>query len=167
MKLLGFAGYSGSGKTTLIEKLIPLLKAQGLRVAVIKHAHHDFEIDKPGKDSHRHRMAGAQEVLIASGSRWALMHEFTQQSEPSLQELCTHLAPCDLVLVEGYKHATIPKLEIQRAAAGHAYLFPDDPHIIAVVTDRIETLSLPKLDLNAPQQVATFIFQHFGLSPTA
>lgn len=167
MRLLGFAGYSGSGKTTLLEAVIAILTAQGLRIAVIKHAHHDFEIDKPGKDSHRHRTAGAQEVLIASKFRWALVHELRQETEPSLHELCAQLSPCDLVLVEGYKYAAISKLEVQRLAAGHPDLFPHDPHIIAVVTDRSDSLPLPKLYINAPQEVATFILQHFGLSPTA
>lgn len=166
MRLLGFAGYSDSGKTTLLEALIPLLTAQGLRIAVIKHAHHDFEIDKPGKDSHRHRKAGANEVLIASRSRWALIHELAQEPEPTLHELCACLSPCDLVLVEGYKHAAIPKLEVQRSATGHPGLFPDDPHIIAVVTDGAQNIALPRLDLNAPQEVASFILEYFDLSPT-
>ena len=135
LKLLGLAGYSNSGKTTLLENLIPLLTAHGLRIAVIKHAHHDFEIDKPGKDSYRHRKAGASQVLIASAQRWVLMHELAHEAEPALAELCARLSPCDLVLVEGYKHAAIPKLEIYRHASGHPYLHPSDPHILAVVTD--------------------------------
>src|SRR5271169_3571336 len=132
-KIQGFAGYSGSGKTTLLEKIIPLLKQRGLRISVIKHAHHDFDIDKPGKDSFRHREAGAHEVMIASGHRWALMHELRRESEPSLEELCALLSPCDMVLVEGYKFSGIPKLEVHRAITGHPLLYPNDPNIIAVV----------------------------------
>ena len=167
VKVLGLAGYSGSGKTTLLEKIIPLLKRHGLCVSVIKHAHHDFDIDRPGKDSFRHRAAGAHEVLIASGHRWALMHELRQESEPTLEELCARLSDCDLVLVEGYKFSAIPKLEVYRSETGHPALYPDDPHIIAVVTDSLAALPLPKLDINAPQQVAEHILAHFSfnLSP--
>ena len=165
MNILGFAGYSGSGKTTLLEKVIPLLKQHGLRVSVIKHAHHDFDIDKPGKDTFRHRQAGAHEVMIASGHRWALMHELAKETEPSLDQLCAHLSPCDLVLVEGYKTEPIAKLEVHRAATGHPLLYPNDPHIIAVVTDSKNPLPLPTLDLDRAQQVADYILQHFSFSP--
>ena len=163
MNILGFAGYSGSGKTTLLEKVIPLLKQHGLRVSVIKHAHHDFDIDKPGKDTFRHRQAGAHEVMIASGHRWALMHELAKETEPSLDQLCAHLSPCDLVLVEGYKTEPIAKLEVHRAATGHPLLYPNDPHIIAVVTDSQAPLSLPTFDLNHAQQVADYILEYFSL----
>jgi molybdopterin-guanine dinucleotide biosynthesis protein B len=167
VKILGFAGYSGSGKTTLLEKIIPLLKRRGLTVSVIKHAHHDFDIDRPGKDSFRQREAGAHEVLIASSQRWALMHELRQEAEPTLDELCARLSDCDLVLVEGYKLSAIPKLEVYRQATGHPPLYPDDPHIIAVVTDNSVKLPLPTLDINAPAQVADYILAHFSfnLSP--
>ena len=114
MKQFGLAGYSGSGKTTLLEQLLPQLNAKGLRVAVIKHAHHAFDIDKPGKDSYRHRAAGASEVMIASDQRWVLMHELRGEREPSLAALTARLSPCDLVLVEGYKREPIPKLEIYK-----------------------------------------------------
>lgn len=164
IKLLGFAGYSGSGKTTLLEKLLPLFTAQGLRIAVIKHSHHDFEIDKPNKDSYRHRKAGASEVLIASASRWAMMHELADEPEPTLNELCARLSPCDMVLVEGYKHAAIPKLEIHRNTNGCAHLYPDDTHIIAVVSDDKAALPLPLLDINAPQEVAAFILEYFSIT---
>jgi molybdopterin-guanine dinucleotide biosynthesis adapter protein len=164
MKLLGFAGYSGSGKTTLLEKVIPLLKQHGLRVSVIKHAHHDFDIDRPGKDSFRHREAGAQEVLIASGYRWALMHELREETEPTLEELCARLTPCDLVLVEGFKFSAIPKLEVHRSETRHPLLYPDDPRIIAVVTDRKETLPLTTLDIDSPQQVADHILEYFSFN---
>jgi molybdopterin-guanine dinucleotide biosynthesis protein B len=164
MKLLGFAGYSGSGKTTLLEKVIPLLKQHGLSISVIKHAHHDFDIDRPGKDSFRHREAGAQEVLIASGYRWALMHELRGETEPTLEELCARLTPCDLVLVEGFKFSAIPKLEVHRLATGHPLLYPDDPQIVAVVTDRKEALPLTTLDIDSPQQVADHILEYFSFN---
>lgn len=165
--ILGLAGFSGSGKTTLLEKLIPLLVARGLRVAVVKHAHHDFDIDQPGKDSYRQRKAGACEVLITSVHRWALMHELRNESEPTLQECCARLSPCDLVLVEGYKFADIPKLEVHRSSAGHEYLYPSDARIIAVVTDTRAALPLPVLNLNAPQTIAEFIIKHYSLAETA
>ncbi len=161
-KLLGIAGYSGSGKTTLLEKVIPLLKQQGLRVSVIKHAHHNFDIDRPGKDSFRHREAGASEVLIVSGHRWALMHELRDEPEPSLEDLCARLSPCDLVLIEGYKFSSIPKLEVHRAETGHPLLYPNDPHIIAVVTDSKAVLAIPTLDIDAPRQVADHILTYFS-----
>src|SRR4030081_1837030 len=111
MKVLGIAGYSGSGKTTLIEKVIPVLVGEGLRVSLIKHAHHEFDVDQPGKDSHRHRVAGCAEVLVSSSKRWALMHELREAAEPSLDEQLKHLSRCDLVIVEGYKGEPIAKLE--------------------------------------------------------
>lgn len=163
MKILGIAGYSGSGKTTLLEKVIPLLKQRGLRISVIKHAHHDFDIDRPGKDSFRHREAGAHEVMIASGHRWALMHELRQESEPRLEELCARLSPCDLVLVEGYKFSSIPKMEVHRTETGHPLLHPNDANIIAVATDSKAVLPIPALDIDAPQQVADHILAYFSL----
>ncbi|MES1982046.1 MAG: molybdopterin-guanine dinucleotide biosynthesis protein B [Pseudomonadota bacterium] len=159
--MLGFAGYSGSGKTTLLEKLIPLLVAHGLRISVIKHAHHHFEVDKPGKDSYRHRKAGASEVLVASSQRWALMHELGDAAEPGLDKLYATLAPCDLVLVEGFKYAAIPKLEIHRGVTGHPHLYPQDSHIIALVSDNDAPTPLPVLDIDAPQEVAGFILKYF------
>ena len=162
-KVIGFAGFSGSGKTTLLEKVIPLLTAQGLRIAVIKHAHHKFDIDKPGKDSFRHREAGAAEVVVVSGYRWALMHELVNEAEPSLQDLCSRLSPCDLVLVEGYKYSEIPKFEVHRSVTGHPHLYPDDKNIIALVTDARSDIPLPQLDVNQPQQVADFILKYFSL----
>jgi molybdopterin-guanine dinucleotide biosynthesis protein B len=162
-KVIGFAGFSGSGKTTLLEKVIPMLTAQGLRIAVIKHAHHKFDIDKPGKDSFRHREAGAAEVLVVSGYRWALMHELVGEAEPSLQDLCSRLSPCDLVLVEGYKYSEIPKFEVHRSVTGHPHLYPDDKNIIALVTDARSDIPLPQLDVNQPQQVADFILKYFSL----
>jgi len=164
-KILGFAGYSGSGKTTLLEKIIPLLKQRGLRISVIKHTHHDFDIDRPGKDSFRHREAGAHEVMIASGHRWALMHELRQEDEPSLEELCARLSPCDLVLVEGYKLSPIPKLEVHRAITGHPLLYPNDPNIIAVVTDSKAAMhAIQVLDIDAPEQVADHILNYYSFA---
>jgi molybdopterin-guanine dinucleotide biosynthesis adapter protein len=135
MRIIGFAGWSGGGKTTLIVKLIPSLNARGLSVSTVKHAHHNFDVDKPGKDSYEHRMAGAAEVLVASDQRFALMHELRGASEPSLAELLSKLAPVDLVLVEGFKRDSHMKLEVHRAANGKPLLYPDDPHIKALVSD--------------------------------
>jgi molybdopterin-guanine dinucleotide biosynthesis protein B len=135
MRLLGIAGYSGAGKTTLLEKLIPLFRADGLMVSLIKHAHCGFDVDQPGKDSYRHRQAGAGEVLVASDLRWVLMHENKTESPPVLDELLQKLSPCDLVLVEGWKRDPIPKLEVHRAANGKPWLYPDDPNILAVASD--------------------------------
>lgn len=164
-RIIGFAGYSGSGKTTLLEKTIPLLTAQGLRVSVIKHAHHNFDIDKPGKDTYRHRQAGAGEVMIINAQRWALMHELQEEAEPSLEELLSKFSPCDLILAEGYKHASIPKLEVHRTETGHDNLYPSDPRIVAVITDSKEPLPLPALDINKPEDVAAFILSYFSITP--
>ena len=164
MKTFGFAGWSGSGKTTLIEKLIPLFVNRGLRVSLIKHAHHTFDVDHPGKDSYRHRQAGAAEVLVTSSRRWVLMHELRGAHEPSFEEQVRHLAPCDLLIVEGFKHAPIPKLEVWRAETGEGLLHPNDPHIVAVASDvKVET-RLPLLDLNDAPAVAAFILRHQQLA---
>ncbi|HYG54632.1 MAG TPA: molybdopterin-guanine dinucleotide biosynthesis protein B [Burkholderiales bacterium] len=157
MKVFGFAGWSGSGKTTLIEKLIPRFAGAGLRVSLIKHAHHTFDVDKEGKDSYRHRQAGATEILVTSSRRWVLMHELRGAPEPTFEEQVKHISPCDLLIVEGFKHAPIPKLEVWRAATGEPLLHPNDPHIVAVATDsRVET-RLPVLDLNDDRAIAEFI----------
>jgi len=163
MKVFGFAGFSGSGKTTLIEELIPRFVVEGFRVSLIKHAHHEFDIDRPGKDSYRHREAGATEVLLASGKRWVLMHELRSETEPELPQLIARFAPCDLVLVEGFKRQPIPKLEIHRAAAGKPLLYPEDGHIVAVATDEPLETALPQFDLNDPDPIAEFILMHLGL----
>jgi molybdopterin-guanine dinucleotide biosynthesis adapter protein len=134
-RVFGFAGWSGSGKTTLIEQVIAHLAADGVRVALIKHAHHSFDIDHIGKDSHRHREAGATEVMISSGKRWAIMHELRGAPELSLAHALERLSPCDLVLIEGYKREPLPKLEVWRSAVGKPLLFPEDEHIIALATD--------------------------------
>src|SRR5215210_4784330 len=164
MKIFGFAGWSGSGKTTLIEKLIPRFVARGLRVSLIKHAHHTFDVDQPGKDSYRHRHAGASEVLVTSSRRWVLMHELRGSQEPSLEEHVKRLSPCDLLLVEGFKFAPIPKLEIWRAQTGEALLHPHDPHIVAVASDAQVETKLPLLDLNDVPGVAGFILTHLKLA---
>lgn len=158
MKVFGIAGYSGSGKTTLLEKLIPQFTARGIKVSVIKHAHHGFDIDRPGKDSYRHREAGATEVLISCGSRWALMHELREVPEPTLDELLVRLSPCDLVLVEGFKGEPIPKLEVYRPANGKPPIYPEREDIVVVATDAeaIE-LPVPRLDLNDAAAIADFI----------
>ncbi len=157
--VFGFAGFSGSGKTTLIERVIPLLVARGLRVALVKHAHHDFDIDKPGKDSHRHREAGATEVLVSGGKRWALMHELRGAPEPRLADLLMHLSPCDLVLVEGFKHDPVPKLEVHRPSLGHPLLAAQDPHIVGIACDAPVDSPLPQIDLNDAQLVADLIIR--------
>ncbi len=164
MKIIGFAGWSGSGKTTLIEQMISLLEARGLVVSLIKHAHHDFEIDHPGKDSHRHRHAGCREVLITSANRWAVMHELRGRPELSLNEALSQLSPCDLVLVEGFKREPIPKIEIYREEIGKPLLFPEDPHVVAVASDRQLDTALPQLDINSPQQVADFVVAYLSLA---
>jgi molybdopterin-guanine dinucleotide biosynthesis protein B len=135
MKTFGFAGYSGSGKTTLIERLLPLFRADGLVVAVIKQSHHDVEVDQPGKDSWRHRQAGATEVLLTSPKRWMLVHELHDAPEPDLAAHLARLSPCDLCLVEGFRHGDHAKLEVHRDATGQPWLYPDDPHILAVLGD--------------------------------
>ena len=163
MKTFGFAGWSGSGKTTLIEKLIPLLVQRGLRVSLIKHAHHTFDVDHPGKDSYRHRDAGAAEVLVTSSRRWVLMHELRGAREPSFEEQIRHVSPCDLLIVEGFKFAAIPKLEVWRAKTGEGMLHPNDPHIVAVASDATVETKLPLLDLNAHEAIAAFIVGHLKL----
>ncbi len=163
MKIFGFAGYSGSGKTTLIEQLIPLLTARGLRVSLIKHAHHTFDVDTPGKDSYRHRHAGCTEVLVTSSRRWVLMHELRGAEEPDLNQQLMHLSPCDLVLVEGFKHDPIPKIEVYRAVTGEPLLHPHDANIVAVASDAALDTKLPWLDLNQPAQIAAFMVKHLGL----
>jgi molybdopterin-guanine dinucleotide biosynthesis protein B len=134
-KVLGLAGYSGSGKTTLIERLMPRFVADGLRVSVLKQSHHDIEVDQPGKDSWRHRQAGAHEVLLAAPGRWMLVHELRGAPAPTLTEQLACLSPCDLVLVEGFRHDALAKLEVHRLANGKPWLHPDDAHIIAVISD--------------------------------
>jgi molybdopterin-guanine dinucleotide biosynthesis protein B len=164
MKIIGIAGFSGSGKTTLIEKLIPIFVREGVRVSLVKHAHHEFDVDQPGKDSYRHRHAGCAEVLISSSKRWALMHELRGGAELSLAESLKHLSPCDLVIVEGYKSEPIAKVEVHRAAGHTPLLHPEDSHVVAVATDEPLDTQLPQLDLNDAEGVARFILTHLGLN---
>ncbi len=164
MKVVGFCGYSGSGKTTLVEQLIVRLKRAGLRVSVVKHAHHDFDIDHEGKDSWRHRQAGAGEVVIASSRRMAKMREFEAGTAPNVHALIAELNDCDWVLVEGFKHAELAKIEIWRAANGKPALYLEDRHVVAVCTDIAAQLpqptQLPVLDLNDPDSVAEFLVRN-------
>ena len=162
MKVFGIAGWSGSGKTTLIERLVPRFMADGWRVSVIKHAHQKFDIDRPGKDSHRFREAGSHEVLISSPSRWALMREHHGRDEPGLFELLSHLSDCDLVLVEGFKRESIPKLEVHRVANGKPLLSPDDPHIVAIASDEPLPTALPRLALDDIDGIAAAIVATVG-----
>lgn len=159
MKVVGLVGWSGAGKTTLIAKLLPALIAQGLRVSTIKHAHHGFDLDKPGKDSWVHRQFGASEVLIASERRWALMHELRGEPEPSLPELLDKLSHVDLVLIEGFKSEAYPKIEIYRAANGKPGLFQNDPCIIGVVTDTIVSTALPIENLDDIAAIAAMVLK--------
>lgn len=163
MKVFGFAGWSGSGKTTLIEQVIPRITARGLRVSVIKHAHHGFDVDKPGKDSWRHREAGASEILLISDERWVLMHELRNEPEPDLEAQIARLSPCDVVLVEGFKAVQIPKIEVHRPVHGRPLLYPDNPAIVAIASDAELCVPLTCLNLNDPAAVAEFILHHQGL----
>ncbi|HEY0635766.1 MAG TPA: molybdopterin-guanine dinucleotide biosynthesis protein B [Gammaproteobacteria bacterium] len=165
LPLVGFVAYSGTGKTTLLEQVIPELRRMQLRVGLIKHAHHDFDIDIPGKDSWRLRQAGASQVLVASKKRWALITEHeARHTEPQLRELLHQLdtALLDLVLVEGFKHEPFPKIELRRSELARPELYPEDPHIIAVANDMPHSYPcpLPLLDINQPQQIARFIITH-------
>lgn len=158
--VLGFAAYSGTGKTTLLVKLLPLMKLQGLRVALIKQTHHDFEIDKPGKDSFELRKAGADQVLLSSGKRCAVITEYEDIIEPDLSELINKLdlENIDLVMVEGFKHLPFSKIELHRPAMGKKLIFTDDDSVIAVASDEnLATDDLPLLNINAPEEVAGFI----------
>ncbi len=167
MKVFGLAGYSGSGKTTLLEELIPRLNAAGLSVSLIKHAHHRFDIDQPGKDSYRLREAGCSEVLLISEQRWVLMHELRGKPEPSLEEQIARFSECDLVLIEGFKDTAIPKLEVYRPSVGKPLIAGSGVEtIVAVATDEPGVVSkltaLPVLDLNDRDAVADFILRHTG-----
>jgi molybdopterin-guanine dinucleotide biosynthesis adapter protein len=164
MKIFGFAGWSGSGKTTLIEKLIPLFVNHGFKVSLIKHAHHSFEVDLPGKDSWRHRRAGCSEVLVSSSKRWVLMHELRGAPEPGFGELIQRVSPCDLLLVEGFKREKLPKLEIYRGAVGAALLHPQDPDIVAIASDQKLETKLSQFHLDDAPAISAFILKHVGLA---
>ena len=158
MRIIGLAGWSGAGKTTLMTKVIPVLIQRGLKVATVKHAHHEFDIDRPGKDSWLHREAGAGEVAIVSSRRWALIHELRDEPEPPLAEILAKLSPVDLVIVEGFKHRAHPKLEVYRAAAGKPLLYPDDDCIVAIATDApLPQAPLPVLMLDDVESIANVL----------
>lgn len=157
MKVIGLAGWSGAGKTTLLTKLIPYFTAQGVRISTIKHAHHNFDVDVPGKDSWEHRHAGAAEVLVSSDRRWALMHELRGAPEPSMRELLAKLSPVDLVIVEGFKTDTHPKIEVHRIANGKSLLHPDDPAIVGIATDATIHTRLPVAGLDDIPAVAAMV----------
>ncbi len=165
MKILGLGGWSGAGKTTLLGKLIPDLIRRGIAVSTMKHAHHAFDVDQPGKDSYVHRKAGATEVLIASQKRWALMHELREAGEPSAAELAKRMSPVDLLLVEGFKREPHDKLEIYRAENAKPLLSTGDPTYVAILSDMtVNNTSLPVIDLNDIPAIADFIVKHCGLN---
>jgi molybdopterin-guanine dinucleotide biosynthesis protein MobB len=166
MKVIGLAGWSGSGKTTLMMRLLPELIGRGLTVSTMKHAHHNFDIDQPGKDSYVHRSAGATEVVVASVNRWALMHENRSAPEPSAAELIQHMTPVDLLIIEGFKREPHPKIEVYRQANGKPLIHPDDPHIVAVASDTaLPQVTLPVLPLDDIGAIADFVLRHCGLAP--
>jgi molybdopterin-guanine dinucleotide biosynthesis protein B len=160
MRLIGLAGWSGAGKTTLLARLIPALNARGIGVSTIKHAHHAFDIDQPGKDSHTHRLAGARQVLVSSSQRWALMSELRGAPEPPLADLLARLDPVELVIVEGFKRDAHPKIEIFRAANGKPWLHPEDPAIRAIATDTPPPGGLPFAGLDEVERVADLVLAH-------
>lgn len=165
MRLIGLAGWSGAGKTTLIAALIPALTRRGVRVSTIKHAHHDFDVDRPGKDSHVHRAAGAEEVLVASSRRFALMRELRGAPEPSLEALLQRLAPVDLVLVEGYKREPHAKLEVYRVETGKDLIHPRDATVAAIATDAPGPFPIPRFALDDVEAIAEWALanaQPFG-----
>jgi molybdopterin-guanine dinucleotide biosynthesis protein B len=166
-KIFGIAGWKNSGKTGLAVRLVTEFTGRGYRVSTIKHAHHDFDIDKVGADSFRHREAGAHEVALVSGTRYAIMHEMRGAPEPSFEEILARLAPCDLILIEGYKREPIPKIEARRiAAANREPLAPHDPHIVAIAADHaVEDTGLPVFDLDDTLAIADFIAAKVGLAP--
>ena len=163
MRLYGVVGWKNAGKTGLMERLVTEITGRGISVSTVKHAHHSFDVDHPGKDSHRHRVAGATEVLLASRNRFALMHELRDKDEPSLAELLQKLAPVDLVLVEGYKRDSHPKVEAHRAVTGNPLIAPDDPTVRAVASDTPLDLDRPVFDLDDTKAIADFILSEVGL----
>ena len=161
MRIIGLAGWSGSGKTTLITKLIPCLIARGLRVSTLKHAHHGFDMDQPGKDSFFHRTAGATEVIISSAKRWAVLHELRGEPEWDLGALVAKMSPVDLILVEGFKRDAFPKLEIHRLANGKPPIYPEDPYVVAVASDTpLPAATVPVVDLNDIEAIADLLLKH-------
>lgn len=161
MRIIGLAGWSGSGKTTLIKKLIPRLIGRGVKVSTLKHAHHGFDLDQPGKDSFFHRAAGATEVIISSAKRWAILHELRKEAEWDLPALVAKMSPVDLVLVEGFKRDAFPKLEIHRAANDKPLIYPEDPHIVAIASDvALPQAKIPVIDLDDVDSIANVLLKH-------
>ena len=161
MRIIGLAGWSGSGKTTLIKKVIPCLIARGLKVSTLKHAHHGFDLDQPGKDSFFHRAAGATEVIVSSAKRFAILHELREEVEWDLPALVAKMSPVDLVLVEGYKRDAFPKLEIHRAANDKPLIHPEDPHIVAIASDvALPQARVPVIDLDDIEAIADLLIKH-------
>jgi molybdopterin-guanine dinucleotide biosynthesis protein B len=161
MRIIGLAGWSGSGKTTLVTKVIPRLLARGLKVSTLKHAHHGFELDQPGKDSFMHRAAGATEVIVSSAKRFAILHELRSEPEWDLADLVGKMSPVDLVLVEGYKRDAFPKIEIHRAANGKPLIHPEDPRIVAIASDvALPAAKVPVVDLNDVEAIADLLVKH-------
>ncbi|MEY8829442.1 molybdopterin-guanine dinucleotide biosynthesis protein B [Sedimentitalea sp. XS_ASV28] len=163
MKVYGVVGWKNTGKTGLVERLVHEITGRGMTVSTLKHAHHTFDVDQPGRDSHRHRVAGAQEVLLSSGKRWALMHELRDAPEPGMQALLARLSPVDLVLVEGYKREGHAKIETHRAEVGQELIARDDPSVRAVASDTAITLDRPVFDLDDTAGIADFILAEVGL----
>lgn len=165
MRIFGLAGWSGSGKTTLVVQVLPLIIKRGITVSTMKHTHHNFDLDRPGKDSHNHRLAGAAEVMLTSSTRWALLHELNGQAEPSIEELLDRMSPVDLVLIEGFKSYPHPKIEVHRPSLGKPLLALGDPSVVAVAADQKMAIShVPLIDLNDTQAIANFIVDYVGLS---
>jgi molybdopterin-guanine dinucleotide biosynthesis adapter protein len=163
MKIFGITGWSGSGKTTLIEQIVPRLVKKGLVVSLIKHAHHSFDVDHPGKDSYRHRQAGCAEVLVSSQSRWVVMHELRGAPEPTLDEQVKRISPCDLLLIEGYKRYPMPKLEVWRSENGKPFLHPEDTNIVAIASDVPPKAGPRRFDLNDHDAISDFVLEFNGL----
>ena len=164
MKIFGIVGWSGSGKTTLMVKLLPGFIGRGFKVSTIKHSHHSFDVDREGKDSFRHRQAGASEVLVSSSSRWALMHELREDAEPGMEDLIKHMTEVDLLLIEGFKDHKYDKLEIYRESTGKPLRCTEDEGIVAVACDRsLEGLNIPVIDLNKPAAIVDFIIEYCEL----
>ncbi len=165
MKIFGLAGWSGSGKTSLMVRLLPELVGRGLRVSTMKHAHHAFDVDKPGKDSFEHRQAGATEVLVTSANRWALMHELRGAPETEMEALVARMTPVDLLLIEGFKHHAHDKLEVFRRDVGKPLLCVSDPRIVAVASDgAVPEARVPVIDLDDTRAIADFVVAHCGLA---
>ncbi|MEJ6396841.1 molybdopterin-guanine dinucleotide biosynthesis protein B [Yoonia sp. 208BN28-4] len=163
MKVFGIAGYKNAGKTGLMERLVADITQRGFSVSTLKHAHHVFDVDQPGKDSFRHRAAGAHQVVLSSAKRWAMMTELRDTAEPPLVDLLDRMSPVDLILIEGWKRDAHPKIEAHRAAAGHPLIAPDDPTIRAVASDTPLTIDRPVFDLNNTTAIADFILTEVGL----